>query len=69
VEDIAASMSQVAEGVKSARPVRAIMHKHDLSLPISEEVYLVIHEGKSPRDAVADLMGRAHKDEAEDLGG
>ena len=67
VEDITASMSQVAEGVKSARPVREIMHRHELSLPISEEVYLVIHEGKAPQQAVAALMQRAHKDEAEDL--
>lgn len=68
VEDIAASMNQVAEGVKSARPVRNVMHKHDLALPISEQVYLVIHEGKSPEAGVRDLMGRAHKNEAEDLG-
>lgn len=67
VEDIAASMNQVAEGVKSARPVREIMHKHDLSLPISEEVYRVVHEGKSPRDALRALMRRDHKDESRDF--
>ncbi len=64
VEDIAASMNnQVAEGVKSAKPIRDIMHKHDLALPISEEVYRVVHEDRSPHDAVRALMGRAHKDE------
>jgi glycerol-3-phosphate dehydrogenase (NAD(P)+) len=68
VEDIAASMNQVAEGVKSARPIRDIMHKNDLALPISEEVYNVIHEGKSPQAAVRALMARAHKAETEDLG-
>ncbi len=67
VDDIAASMNQVAEGVKSARPVRDLMHQHDLSLPISEEVYQVIHEDKSPRDAVTALMRREHKDESQDL--
>jgi glycerol-3-phosphate dehydrogenase (NAD(P)+) len=67
VEDIAASMNQVAEGVKSAKPVREIMHKHDLSLPISEEVYRVIHEDKAPRDCLAALMRREHKDESVDL--
>lgn len=69
VEDIAASMSQVAEGVRSAKPVRDLMHRHDLALPISEEVYLVIHEGKSPHDAVNALMRREHKDESRDLDG
>jgi len=67
VDDIAASMNQVAEGVKSARPVREIMHRHDLALPISEEVYRVIHEGKSPRDCIRALMRREHKDESLDL--
>jgi glycerol-3-phosphate dehydrogenase (NAD(P)+) len=67
VEDIAASMNQVAEGVKSAKPVRDIMHKHDLALPISEEVYRVIHEGKSPEDGLKALMRREHKDESLDL--
>ena len=67
IDDIAASMNQVAEGVKSAKPVRDIMHKHDLSLPISEEVYRVIHEDKSPRDGLKALMRREHKDESLDL--
>ncbi|MDA1195770.1 MAG: NAD(P)-dependent glycerol-3-phosphate dehydrogenase [Planctomycetota bacterium] len=67
LDDIAASMNQVAEGVKSARPVRDIMHRHELALPISEEVYRVVHEGKSPREAVRALMGRSAKDEAADL--
>lgn len=69
VDDIAASMNQVAEGVKSCRPVRDIMHEHGLALPISEEVYRVVHEGKSPAEGVRALMQRDHKDEAEDLGG
>ena len=69
VDDIAASMNQVAEGVKSCRPVRDIMHEHGLALPISEEVYRVVHEGKSPQEGVRALMQRDHKDEAEDLGG
>jgi glycerol-3-phosphate dehydrogenase (NAD(P)+) len=67
VADIAASMKQVAEGAKSARPVRELMRKHDLALPISEEVYKVIHEGRAPQDALSALMRRANKDESLDL--
>jgi len=67
VEDIAASMTMVAEGVKTSAPVHALMHEHDLALPISEQVYYVIHEGKSPRDVTRALMTRGMKDEAEDL--
>lgn len=67
VEDIADSMQQVAEGVKSAAPLHDLMQRHGLSGPITEEMYRVIHEGKSPRDVVRSLMRRGHKDEAEDL--
>jgi glycerol-3-phosphate dehydrogenase (NAD(P)+) len=67
VEDILASMAQVAEGVKTSAPVHALMQRHGLSLPISEQVYLIVHEGKSPRDSVSSLMQRGSRDEAEDL--
>lgn len=67
VEDIAASMQQVAEGVKSAKPVHDLMEQHNLSLPISHEVYRVVHEGKPPDESVRALMRRDQKDEAEDL--
>jgi glycerol-3-phosphate dehydrogenase (NAD(P)+) len=66
-DDITASMQQVAEGVKTSAPVQDLMRKHDLALPISHEVYLVVHEGKSPKDTVRSLMLRGHKDETEDL--
>ena len=67
VEDIAASMQQVAEGVKSAAPLHDLMQRHGLSGPITEEMYRVIHEGKSPRDVVTSLMRPGGRDEAEDL--
>ncbi len=67
VADIAASMAQVAEGVKSSRPVHDLMLEKDLTLPISHEVYRIVHEAKPPREALLALMRRAHKDETHDL--
>jgi glycerol-3-phosphate dehydrogenase (NAD(P)+) len=66
-EDILASMNQVAEGVKTSAPVHDLMERLGLPLPISEEVYRVVHLGKAPRETVRSLMMRGHKDEAEDL--
>jgi len=68
VADIAASMNQVAEGVKSAKPVHEAMLEHGLTLPISQQVFEVVHEGKSPREALLALMRRRPKDETADLG-
>ena len=53
--------------VKAAGPVRELARTHGLSLPISEEVYLVLHEEKPPRASVESLMLRGRKDEREDL--
>jgi len=66
-QDVVTSTPQVAEGVKAAGPVRELARLHGLSLPISEEVYLMVHEGKEPRASVESLMLRDRKDEAEDL--
>lgn len=67
VADIVSSMQQVAEGVKTSGPVRGLMQRHSISMPICEEVYLVIHEGKAPHETVRSLMTRGPKNEAEDL--
>ncbi len=66
-EDVLASMAQVAEGVKTAAPVRALGHRLGVPLPIVEEVDRVLREGKEPKDTVEALMLRGLKDEAEDL--
>ena len=68
VADIIASMQQVAEGAKSVGPLQMLMKQHGLAGPITEEMNLVINEGKPPRDVVTSLMRRDYKDEAEDLG-
>ena len=66
-EDVVASMAQVAEGVTSAAPVHDLARRHGLVLPISEEVYLILGEGREPRASLEALMLRGKKDEAEDL--
>jgi glycerol-3-phosphate dehydrogenase (NAD(P)+) len=67
VEDIVAGMTQVAEGVKTSAPVHDLALRHRLSLPISTEVFEVIHRAKPPRETVRSLMLRGPKDESEDL--
>ncbi len=68
VEDIIASMQQVAEGAKSVGPLQMLMTQHGLAGPITEEMNLVINDGKLPHDVVTSLMRRAFRDESEDLG-
>ncbi|MHB0915033.1 MAG: NAD(P)H-dependent glycerol-3-phosphate dehydrogenase [Thermoleophilia bacterium] len=58
-----AEMGMVAEGLTSARSVLELGWKHELEMPITEQVCEVIYEGKNVLLAVAELMGREPKEE------
>jgi len=57
------SMEMVAEGVNTARSVHEKAGRMGIPMPISTEVYRVLYEDKSPRQAVQDLMLRELKNE------
>jgi glycerol-3-phosphate dehydrogenase (NAD(P)+) len=57
--DVLATLGHVAEGVKTAKSAYDLSIKLDVDMPITHEVYKVLYEGKSPRQAVVDLMTRA----------
>jgi glycerol-3-phosphate dehydrogenase (NAD(P)+) len=56
--DVLAGLNHVAEGVKTARSAYHLADKLGVEMPITAEVYRVLYEGKSPKQAVADLMSR-----------
>jgi glycerol-3-phosphate dehydrogenase (NAD(P)+) len=57
------SHRNVAEGVNTTRAAVALAERHQLELPIAQEVHAVLFEGKAPPQAVADLMERDLKPE------
>ena len=63
VEQAAQHTRQTAEGVKSCRSVLDLARKHDVDMPITEQVVAVCHEGVSPRDVLRALMTREAKSE------
>ena len=58
-----AGMTNVAEGVPTARSLHEWARRRGVAMPITDEVYRILFEGKSPLAAVTDLMGRDPKDE------
>jgi glycerol-3-phosphate dehydrogenase (NAD(P)+) len=56
---------QVVEGVSAARAVYAVAQRLAVDMPICQEIYRVMHEGKPVRDAVQALMGREVRSESE----
>jgi glycerol-3-phosphate dehydrogenase (NAD(P)+) len=63
IEEILGEMSAVAEGVKTARSAHDLGLRHEVDLPIIDAIYSVLYEGKTPRDAVAELLRREAKQE------
>lgn len=63
LDDILKSAKTVAEGVKTAKAARELARKNGIEMPIVEEVYSLLYEGKDPRQATKDLMGRELKGE------
>lgn len=63
LEEILDGLGHVAEGVFTAAEVIGRSKKLGIEMPITEEVYSVIHHRKPPREAVLDLLGRTLKSE------
>jgi glycerol-3-phosphate dehydrogenase (NAD(P)+) len=62
-EDIMNGLPTVAEGVKTAKATRELARKHSVEMPVVDEVYRIIYEGKDPLLALKDLMSRELKGE------
>jgi glycerol-3-phosphate dehydrogenase (NAD(P)+) len=65
VPRILAGLREVAEGVITAKSAYEIAQKHGVDMPITEETYRVLHEGKDPKLAIRDLMTRQLRSELE----
>ncbi|HEY4333726.1 MAG TPA: NAD(P)H-dependent glycerol-3-phosphate dehydrogenase [Ilumatobacteraceae bacterium] len=63
IGEILASMSMVAEGVKSSPPVLELARRYGVEMPITEQVVAVCHKGRSASDALWSLMQRSTKSE------
>ncbi|MFT6400205.1 MAG: glycerol-3-phosphate dehydrogenase (NAD(P)+) [Bradymonadia bacterium] len=58
IDAILGDMTMVAEGVRTAKSVAQLSQKMGVEMPISQQVYEVIYEGKEIQQALEDLMLR-----------
>jgi glycerol-3-phosphate dehydrogenase (NAD(P)+) len=63
LQEIETGMNEVAEGIKTTLAVKQLADRAGLEMPITNEVKAVLYDGKSVRDAVAELMGRPLREE------
>jgi glycerol-3-phosphate dehydrogenase (NAD(P)+) len=58
LEEVLARLGHVAEGVPTSKSVYHLAERLTVELPICNEVYHVLFEGKSPQRAVRDVIAR-----------
>jgi glycerol-3-phosphate dehydrogenase (NAD(P)+) len=63
LNEVLESMVMVAEGVKTTESAYQLAQKHNVEMPITEQVYKILFEGKDSKQAVKDLMTREAKPE------
>lgn len=65
LEEVLESMGMVVEGIRTTQAAYAISDQLGVQMPITDQIYHVLFQGRSPRDAVEALMGRDRKTEME----
>ena len=63
LKEILAEMCMVAEGVKTTKSAYELAKRLNVDMPITEKVYQILYEDKSPRKSVMELMARDLKSE------
>lgn len=61
-----ADIGQVVEGVRAAAALHDVAESMGIDMPISHQVYRILYQGASPREAVSALMSRELKPESHD---
>ncbi len=54
---------KVAEGVRTTSAALGLARKHNIEMPITEQVAAILHEDRSPLEAMRELMSRPGRDE------
>lgn len=63
LDDILTELGEVAEGVITAKSARDLAHKTGIEMPITEQIYALLYEGKPVAEGLGALLGRARRAE------
>jgi glycerol-3-phosphate dehydrogenase (NAD(P)+) len=54
---------KVAEGIRSTSAALGLASRYGVEMPITEQMHAILHEGRSPNEAIRELMARPGRDE------
>ncbi len=63
LNEILSTTRMIAEGVGTTAATRELARRAGIEMPITEQMYAVLYEGRAPRDAIRELMERRQKSE------
>lgn len=63
LDEILGGMHDVAEGVRTTQAVHELARRHEVEMPITEQVHAILSHGRAPREALRRLMAREPKPE------
>jgi glycerol-3-phosphate dehydrogenase (NAD(P)+) len=63
VDDAMQSIGQVVEGYRNAKEVFNLATRVGVEMPITEQIFQVLYQGKDPKTAAIDLLSREKRDE------
>jgi glycerol-3-phosphate dehydrogenase (NAD(P)+) len=66
LKEILSEMHMIAEGVKTSKSVYNLSRKLDVEMPISHEMYHILYDDLSPKEALHRLMTRDLKNELDE---
>ncbi|QQY78742.1 glycerol 3-phosphate dehydrogenase (NAD(P)+) [Keratinibaculum paraultunense] len=67
LEEAINSVGMVVEGIKTAKSAYELAKREQVVMPITEEIYEVLYEGKDVKNSVNNLMLRDKKPEMEEI--
>jgi len=62
-EILAGMHGMVAEGIFTTTAAVGLARARAVEMPITEQMYAILHEAKAPREAIYELMTRSSKSE------
>ena len=67
IDEIQAETAMVVEGVRAAKAAYQLAIRYEVAMPITDQLYQVLYQNKSPKDAVLELMTRGRTHEVEEV--
>ncbi|MGP4041348.1 NAD(P)H-dependent glycerol-3-phosphate dehydrogenase [Gracilibacillus sp. D59] len=67
LKDVLSQMGMIVEGIRTTEAVYQLAKKENIEMPITNGIYDVIYEIRSPKEVVDDLMTRNRTNEVDDI--